>query len=172
MKELAILRHAKSSWAEPGLSDETRPLNPRGLRQCEMLSGWLSANTFQPDRIFCSTAKRTRQTYDGIRSTFGTAAVEFLPKMYLGEMEDYLDAIWSAENSASILLIGHNPTCDELVRYLAKPSSPAMEKLMASHFSTGTFALFEFEGDDWSNVGEASCLLRSFTRPKDIELMA
>ncbi|MCA1260803.1 histidine phosphatase family protein, partial [Nitratireductor aquimarinus] len=32
MKELLLLRHAKSSWDEPGLSDAERPLAPRGRR--------------------------------------------------------------------------------------------------------------------------------------------
>ena len=35
MKTLLILRHAKSSWDEPGLPDHDRPLNPRGQRDAE-----------------------------------------------------------------------------------------------------------------------------------------
>ena len=42
MKTLIILRHAKSSWDYPELSDYERPLNSRGNKDAEMMSLKLS----------------------------------------------------------------------------------------------------------------------------------
>lgn len=43
MKRLWLLRHAKSSWEDPGLPDPDRPLAPRGRRAAELLAAILPA---------------------------------------------------------------------------------------------------------------------------------
>jgi phosphohistidine phosphatase len=61
MKSITFIRHAKSSW-EYQLPDEKRPLNKRGLFDAEFMSSLDIVNSFQPDAVFCSSAKRTRET--------------------------------------------------------------------------------------------------------------
>jgi phosphohistidine phosphatase len=61
MKTIIFIRHAKSSW-EYQLPDEKRPLNKRGLFDAEFMSSLDIVKSFQPDAVFCSTAKRTRET--------------------------------------------------------------------------------------------------------------
>ena len=61
MKTIIFIRHAKSSW-EYQLPDEKRPLNKRGLFDAEFMSSLDIVKLFQPDAVFCSTAKRTRET--------------------------------------------------------------------------------------------------------------
>ena len=56
MKKLLILRHAKSSWKEPSLSDFQRPLNKRGTEAAPRMGGWIAQNNLVPDTIVCSTA--------------------------------------------------------------------------------------------------------------------
>ena len=65
-KRLFILRHAKSSWDDPGLDDHDRPLAPRGRRAVEALASYLSAREIRPDLVLCSSSRRTRETLDGI----------------------------------------------------------------------------------------------------------
>jgi phosphohistidine phosphatase len=62
MKTLFILRHAKSSWNEPDLSDFERPLNRRGLEAAPLIGETMKKNQFQPDLIVSSPAKRAAQT--------------------------------------------------------------------------------------------------------------
>ncbi|MCC5921171.1 MAG: histidine phosphatase family protein [Cyclobacteriaceae bacterium] len=62
MKELYLLRHAKSSWSDPFLADHDRPLNPRGERDAPEMARRAKENTFQFDLIGCSTSLRTKQT--------------------------------------------------------------------------------------------------------------
>ena len=61
MKSIVFIRHAKSSW-EYQLPDEKRPLNKRGLFDAEFMSSLDIVKSFQPDAVFCSSAKRTRET--------------------------------------------------------------------------------------------------------------
>ena len=65
-KQLFVLRHAKSSWDDPGLEDHERPLAPRGIRAVELLAEYLRANRIEPDQVLCSSARRTRETLEGV----------------------------------------------------------------------------------------------------------
>ena len=62
MKTLFLLRHAKSSWSEPGLADFNRPLNERGRRAAPLIARYLAHCDLLPDLILCSAALRTRET--------------------------------------------------------------------------------------------------------------
>ena len=168
MKHLFILRHAKSSWAQPGLGDIERPLNKRGERQVTRLQEWLSNNDVAVDQILCSPSNRTQATYRGIRPALADAPLEIVKSLYHGRMENYLEALW-AQDAGSVMMIGHNPTCDQLTRYLTSPNSPAADKLMAHHFGTATMAILSFDIDDWSQVGQASGSLSQLLRPRDID---
>ena len=168
MKHLYILRHAKSSWAQPGLGDIERPLNKRGERQVEYLQAWLIDKDIGVDKILCSPATRTQATYRGIQGAFPNAPVEIVKPLYHGRMENYLEALWS-QDADTLMIIGHNPTCDELARYLTSPSSPAAEKLMAHHFGTANMAMLTFDVDRWAEIGQASGSLTQLLRPRELE---
>ncbi len=168
MKQLYILRHAKSSWAQPGLGDIQRPLNKRGLKQVSSLRAWIDQQGIIPDKVLCSPATRTQETYRGIKAAFDATPFETIASLYNGRMDDYLQALWVQE-ADKIMVIGHNPTCDELARYLTKPGSPASDKLMAHHFGTATMAVFSLDTSDWQQLGQASGSLDVMLRPKDLE---
>ena len=168
MKHLYILRHAKSSWANPGLGDIERPLNKRGERQVERLNDWMAASKIAIDQVLCSPSTRTQATHRGIQQALGTAPMEIVKSLYHGRMENYLDALWT-QSADTVMVIGHNPTCDELTRYLTSPKSPAAEKLMAHHFGTATMAILSFEIEDWSQISQGSGLLTQLVRPRDLE---
>jgi len=122
MKRLAILRHAKSSWAKPGKSDESRPLNQQGLDQLNQLCNWIKSENFTPDLVICSPSLRTRQTHEGIKAALGDPKTEYDSSLYNGALENYLNALWGLGDAENVMLIGHNPNCDELARYLTIPS--------------------------------------------------
>ncbi len=167
MVRLTILRHAKSSWAEPGGSDIDRVLNDKGHEQTVRLAKWLESAGEKPDACICSPAQRTRLTWDGIAAPLGSITPEFRERLYSGNPETYLDEIWASEAS-HLLLIGHNPTCDELVRTLARPTGPAYERLAADHYGTANWATLRFDGDDMSAVALARGTLEHYVRPSDL----
>ena len=167
MKRLYILRHAKSSWATPGLGDMERPLNDRGHRQLAALQSWFAEQDVLPQKILCSPAERTLETYHRLQKAIENAEFETVPSMYNGMLDFYLDAI-KIQSSDCLLLIGHNPTCDELCRYLSAPSSPQYKKLMNHHFGTANLGVFDCPLDQWSDLSQSSCQLVDFIRPKGL----
>ena len=65
MMRLLLLRHAKSSWDVSGQPDFERTLAPRGRRAAQMIGEHLATHRLMPDRILCSSARRTRETLIG-----------------------------------------------------------------------------------------------------------
>ena len=61
-RRLVMIRHAKSSWANPLQSDFMRPLNERGKTEAPEMGDKLKALGITPDLVIASSAKRTRQT--------------------------------------------------------------------------------------------------------------
>src|SRR5512135_47045 len=78
-KRLFVLRHAKSSWDDPGLDDHERPLAPRGRRAVKSLGEYLRKHQIQPSQVLCSPARRTRETLEGV-DPGGELVVE--PELY------------------------------------------------------------------------------------------
>ena len=62
MKELLLLRHAKSSWDNVNLGDINRPLNEKGQADAPLMGEQIANLNFIPQIIFSSTAQRTRET--------------------------------------------------------------------------------------------------------------
>ncbi|MEM1038258.1 MAG: histidine phosphatase family protein [Pseudomonadota bacterium] len=174
MKTLIILRHAKSSWAQPGLTDFERPLNGRGCDQVQRLATWFDDQTMPGLAVVSSPSNRTRETLAGIMSGLskglGDSQPVFIDDLYNGSMDDYLSAIWAqADTVQTLVVIGHNPTCDELSRYLTAPSSAAAQKLMAHHFGTACLARFEIPAETWADIRASNNQLTHFVRPADLE---
>ena len=76
VKRLWLLRHAKSSWDEPGLADHDRPLAPRGRKAAQRIRTWAAENDVRPDLVLCSTAVRARATLDLVAAALGAPEVE------------------------------------------------------------------------------------------------
>ena len=68
---LYLLRHAKSSWDDPGLADEERPLAPRGERAARRMAQHIREAGIRPALVLCSPARRTRQTLEAVAGSFG-----------------------------------------------------------------------------------------------------
>ena len=58
-RRLILMRHAKSSWKQPGLTDHDRPLNGRGRQDAPAMADALVARGWLPDAVVSSTAART-----------------------------------------------------------------------------------------------------------------
>ena len=62
MRQLLLLRHAKSSWDDPKLPDFERPLNLRGRAAATAMREAMAGLGLSPDQVLVSTAQRTLQT--------------------------------------------------------------------------------------------------------------
>src|SRR5215831_10535546 len=63
MRRVILLRHAKSSWDDPSLTDHDRPLARRGRKDAPRMGKFLRKAGFVPDAVLCSSARRARDTW-------------------------------------------------------------------------------------------------------------
>jgi phosphohistidine phosphatase len=73
MRRLILMRHAKSSWADPGQRDLDRPLNKRGRHAAGALGAWLKRRGYAPGHALVSTARRAQETWAGVVAATGAA---------------------------------------------------------------------------------------------------
>src|SRR6476661_6101124 len=108
MHTLYLLRHAKSSWADPTLPDHERPLAPRGRRDAKRIATHLARLGIEPELVLCSSAQRTRETLELLRPALGaTPTVRLEAKLYAASAETLLERIRALpEAIASAMLIG------------------------------------------------------------------
>ena len=169
MKSLHLLRHAKSSWKDPGLNDHDRPLNRRGRQTAKMMAAYLRWAKIAPDLVICSTAMRARQTLDPI-----VKAAKKPPKIVLvrgiheGAQRTLWEQLWNLPESAkSVLLIGHNPALHNLALELAHADLNNLLPSAGAKFPTGAMASFRFD-KAWKALAPHEALLASFITPKSI----
>lgn len=127
MRRLICMRHGKSDWESPALTDHARPLRPRGRRSSHKVALALSHRGFRPDLVLCSDAVRAKETFELMRPVFGEVRVDYVPELYLGGLSAVVQAVIDRQNGGpkgadsarTILVIGHNPGLEACVAGLS-----------------------------------------------------
>jgi phosphohistidine phosphatase len=168
MKQLLLLRHAKSSWDDPYLDDFDRPLAGRGLKAAQLMGCELVARDWLPELALVSSALRTRDTWRLVAAELPVhPRVAFVKALYDASAANILSQLHKADPSGgSLLVVGHNPGLEDLAKQLAGPGSEAKaRKRLEEKFPTAALARFVLE-DDWSSLSSAR--LTHCLRPKDL----
>jgi phosphohistidine phosphatase len=120
MKNLLILRHAKSSWEFTDLSDHDRPLNNRGKRDVVRMGKVLLKERLVPQLIISSSAARAWSTAEKVAKTshYGDE-ISVESSLYRAGSSAYLNALRHLTNPYdTVLIVGHNPDVEHLVEIL------------------------------------------------------
>jgi phosphohistidine phosphatase len=167
MKRLYLLRHAKSSWDDPTLADQDRPLAPRGRRAAKVMAKHLRRNGISPELVLCSPSRRTRQTLKRIAPSLGkNAEVQIEPELYAASAATLLGKLQRVPDEVdSVMLIGHNPGIQDLALSLARAGSESAK--VRSKFPTAALATLELDAT-WRELGPGSAELVSFAKPKEL----
>ena len=177
MRQLLILRHAKSSWDEASLADRDRPLNARGRRSVATMRKAMRDLGLQPDIVLVSTARRTLETMDLLEPWDETPLIEPMDGLYLASVPQLLATLHEvAETARAVMIIGHNPGLHELAlmlvgsRLLEDHETVHHEPLRAlsQGFPTGALAEFVVPGA-WGQLGPGSARLVRFLTPRSLE---
>lgn len=172
MRELMLLRHAKSGWDDPGLDDADRPLAPRGERAAAAMGRMMAERGLLPDHVLCSRARRARDTWERVSAVLGSAVrMEIVPDLYdFGDGAVLLRVIRAFEGSACrLMLVGHNPSMEGLARRLATRGDPKLLARLAEKYPTGALAVIGFEHGSWQETGSHPGTLTRFIRPRDLD---
>lgn len=176
MRQLLLLRHAKSSWDDASLSDHSRPLNARGRMAASAMAEQMREFGLVPDIVLVSSSRRTLQTLEALQPIEGGPLVEVMDELYLAPWPRLLEAVRQAPGTArSVLLIGHNPGMHELGLALMGPAGAAMggphARRLAEGYPTGALAEFTIAGP-WGQLGEGGGRLVRFLAPRDLPEVA
>lgn len=170
MKTVFLLRHAKSSWDQPGLEDFHRPLAPRGRKAASRMGRYMAEEGILPHRVLCSGAVRAVQTWElWSRSLEKEVPVEFRDDIYHASSDSLLRLIRALpEDLGSVLLLGHNPTFEHLALRLAGSGRAEDLERMRGKYPTGALAILDLPTERWRGLEEGTGVLRGFVRPKDL----
>ena len=161
MRQLLLLRHAKSSWASPEVDDFDRPLNKRGKRSAKAVGAWISAQGLVPEAVWCSAARRTRETWEGLGLP-GEAVLR--EDLYHAEAGAILEILRTCA-ARSLMVIGHNPGLAELAHGLVAeaPAHPRFDD-----YPTAALLVARFEIDDFAALAPGTGSVAHFLTPHDL----
>jgi phosphohistidine phosphatase len=161
MKTLVIVRHGKSSWDDPSLSDHQRPLAKRGLKDAPKMGARLADWGPPIDRVISSSAVRALTTAELVSQEMGLPwdeiqvedalyhATEYEMLELIHDQEDYLDGL---------MLFGHNPGMTCLVNDLSD--------LDLDNLPTCGVVILQFNVESWSEIGDVLASSASYDYPK------
>ena len=161
MKILTIIRHAKSSWNHPDLSDRQRPLNSRGERDAPVMGKRIVDHGIRPSLIITSPATRAWTTAKVIAAKIGYPT-EFLQReetLYLASLDDLLGAVVAQDAGFnSLMVVGHNPGLTEFANFLIPG--------LTNNLPTAGVVSVQMDRDDWDLYQQPKAELLVFDYPK------
>lgn len=162
-RTVTLIRHAKSSWRDPSLTDFERPLNKRGLRDAPRIAAALENTSVSFDKVLCSDARRAKQTLSMIAQALEIheGIIEYRRDLYGASASHLFSCIKEqADSTRNIALLGHNPGMEELANSLCEePVGP---------MPTCCVIRLVFEFAPWSELLPASGELVFQLKPKSL----
>lgn len=156
MKQLFLIRHAKSDWTNPELKDIERYLNERGYSNANMMAAKFN---HQPDLIISSPAIRAMSTalIFARHLSYHANTITIKQELYESSVNDYLSVINSIDNQCNtVLLFAHNPTISDVAQHLTQA--------LPMDMPTCAIAGISFDVTDWKKAKEGELFL--FDYPK------
>jgi phosphohistidine phosphatase len=116
MKNLYLIRHAKSDWSDDSKSDFDRALNKRGKKAILTMAKALKAKKVMPDIILSSSAKRAKLTASGLAKKIGyKGKIKYIDALYMADTETLLGYIRNINDKYdNLFVVVHNPETTEL----------------------------------------------------------
>lgn len=161
MKQILLLRHAKSSWDDSSLKDFDRPLADRGRRDAPRMGRFLKQAGYLPDAVIASPAARAKETTLLVAEAAGIGedVITWNDDLYYGSYADCREAILETPASAGrVMLVGHNPKMEDLAGLLCGDASIRMP--------TAALVCFEHPANRWEQLLGGAAQLKWMMIPK------
>ncbi len=161
MKTLYLVRHAKSSWDNPNLTDIERPLNARGLRDAPFMAKLLKDKGVRPDVILSSPAVRALTTAKFFAKELGydESKIETRDLIYDRGAKQILYMIAELDDGIeSAMLFGHNPDLSALAHFYCEFPN--------GNLPTAAVVCVDFDVKSWAETLEKKGTLRFYENPK------
>lgn len=146
MKNLVIIRHAKSSWNH-NVSDLLRPLASRGKNDIKLIGDFFNSFSLTPNIIFSSPARRAHDTAIIFNSRLSDChiSIEIKPELYDFEGRQVINFIRSLSNNYNFVIIfGHNHAFTSI--------SNIFGSKVIDNLPTAGLVHIEFDVDNWNDI--------------------
>jgi phosphohistidine phosphatase len=163
MKNLYLVRHAKSSWDNNRLKDIERPLNKRGQKDAPAMGNLMNQKKIKPDLLITSPAQRALETAKIFSKGLNILPEHFIVdnNLYEAGRKDFLKIIHQFDNEKnSIMIFSHNPGLSDLACYLTS------EKVC--DIPTCGIVSLKSRINNWDELDDVNCELDFFEYPKKI----
>jgi phosphohistidine phosphatase len=161
VKTIYLLRHAKSSWDNPGLDDFDRPLNDRGENDAPRMGKRLRKSGIKPQLIISSPAARAIATarLAAEEMQYPTEQIKQDKKLYHASGDTFLSCIQSLDDSLDhVMLVSHNPGLTEF--------ADALLNADIGNIPTAGFVYGKLKIDSWKEAKWGCGEMESFDYPK------
>lgn len=167
MRQVWLLRHAKSSWDDPTFPDEDRPLAPRGKRDAARMASHL-ASLDAPRHVLCSAGLRARQTLAAVLPSLGAPLdVSIEEGLYTFDADTVIQRLRRLDDAVTaVMVVGHNPALEEVARRLA--SEGELLRRLEAKFPTAALATVDLPDTPWRSLRGGTGALTGFVVPKDL----
>lgn len=164
MKTLILIRHAKSSWADPGQNDFDRPLNERGKKDAPEMAARLHQRIPVIDLFLSSTAKRARKTAAFFAEAYGVEkeAIQLAPSLYMAGIPEFQAQLTALPDTVeSVALFSHN--------YGITAFANTLSTVRVDDMPTCSFYAVRFKCDHWKDIETAETEFLFFDYPKALQ---
>ena len=169
MKNLFLLRHCEAYHFEENKSDHEKQLNENGRKCARLLKNWFENNKIVLDYILTSTANRTLTTANIIFSNYENKIYQ-KKELYLCDYNEILKELKILDNNFnSVIIVGHEPSISESLKFLISYCRPDLEYVTKSLYPTGGLSVINFNITNWNKIDEKTGILDAFITPHYLE---
>ena len=169
MKNLFLLRHCEAYHFEENKSDHEKQLNENGRKCARLLKNWFEKNNIVLDYILTSSANRTLTTANIIFSKY-EYKVHQKKELYLCDYKEILKVLKFLDNNFnSVVIVGHEPSISESLKFLTSHCRPDLEYVTESLYPTGGLSVINFNIKNWDKIDEKTGILDAFITPQYLE---
>jgi phosphohistidine phosphatase len=162
MKNLILIRHAKSSWGSPSI-DKERPLAARGVADAHLVSSYISTFLTKKSIIWSSTAKRAKDTATIFiqNMIYPLESIIFKEELYTFDVNELAKIVKRCNNSYDcVIVFGHNEAITDFVNKFGDT--------FIENVSTSGFVSIDFDTDSWENIAKGQT--KKVVFPRDLKV--
>ena len=169
MKNLFLLRHCEAYHFEENKSDFEKQLNENGRKCARLLKNWFEKNNIVLDYILTSSANRTLTTANIIFSDYENKIYQ-KKELYLCDYKEIIKELKILDNNLnSVIIVGHEPSISESLKFLISYCRPDLEYVTKSLYPTGGLSVINFNITNWNKKKKKTGILDAFITPQYLE---
>lgn len=160
IKNLVLIRHAKSDWNNSSINDHERTLNIRGKRDIPIMASFLIRKYPQIEYAISSDSIRTIETINSLNKYgYTLPEIHFTKNLYLAEIPQFeAELSGLSDEMNNVAICAHNPGIPNFVVKLCGPEINEIPSL--------GIVWIELDLDSWSEIFTAKGKIIRFDYPK------